>query len=291
MAKDEYDEYETSGFRAWMRRIFMWLTWPFRKLWKIFLVLLAVVAVAIIVPMCYGVKFHDICSWYKEKLSFVTVKNKAPEAQPTATSAANEEKKVSTKRYAVWNVGEFNQAEYDPKKQNKQQPAAQPKADEAKAQPAKAATGKVVPEYHPYVKKKKAPKAETKTEDEVTVKTPEKPKERHLATYYNEIDNHDLEYLKTPQVYQGTATVVGSNSLYIADKFVYLYGIYRDPQIHDLVQAQEYLVNLTENKEVDCHVVAYTVQTQTATALCFVGDTLLNKALVQRYLADNVGLR
>ncbi|MBP5353182.1 MAG: hypothetical protein J6Y91_05405 [Alphaproteobacteria bacterium] len=286
MAKEEYDDVELSGFRAWLYRVWMFITWPFRKLWKILLVLLAVVAVAIIVPMCYGVKFHDICAWYKTKLSFTEMKNKAPEAQPAPSSAENEEKKVSTKRYAVWNVGEFNQGAYDPIKHvQPQQPENKAAAQKVSDQAAAPVTAEKKVEYHPLVKKKKKPAPETVAEPV------QKPIERNLRAYYNVVENSDLEYLKTPQVYQGTATVVGSNSLYIADKFVYLYGIYSDPQIHDLVQAQEYLVNLTENKEVDCHVVAYTVQTQTATALCFAGDTLLNKALVQRYLADNVGLR
>ena len=142
----------------------------------------------------------------------------------------------------------------------------------------------IVPEYHPYVKKSN--KKQQAAVDDVANSS-----QRDLSSYYKIMDNQQLEYVKEPKSYGGSATVVGSNSLYVADMFVYLYGIYSDPQFHDLVQAQEYLVELTENKNVECYVVAYTTQTQTATAICFAGDVFINKALVDKYLASNIALK
>ena len=45
------------------------------------------------------------------------------------------------------------------------------------------------------------------------------------------------------------------------------------------------------DKPAHCDIVAYTSQTQMATALCFVDGELINKALVEAGLAENVALK
>ena len=296
----EYAQMRLSGILALIHKFVMLVTLPFRKFWKTVFVLLAIAAVIIIVPLCYGVKFYDIWPWYKEKIPFhqvERVKNKTMSVvqeqidnvkEKVGIASDKEEQSATDRKYAVWNVKAFNQgrpklADFPPQagqrivvKETKTTPQDTDSATQNEVKP------KVEPEYHPYVKK-----SEKKTE---TV-AEEKPQPKAVDGYYDVVDNKQLEYLKTPEFYAGTATIVGSNSLYVSDRFMYLYGIYSDPQIHDLVQAQEYLVQLTEGKNIECYVVAYTVQTQAATSLCFAGDVLLNKALVDKYLADNIALK
>jgi endonuclease YncB( thermonuclease family) len=79
--------------------------------------------------------------------------------------------------------------------------------------------------------------------------------------------------------------------LYIDGTYVYLYGIYTNPDIYDAAEAQLYLEQLVEGKEVYCDVVAYTTQTQMATALCFVDGVFINGDMVQNSLALDVALK
>ena len=303
MADKEYSEMQLSGLLAWVHRIVMFITLPFRKFWITLIVVLSVLAVLVTIPLCYGVHFQDIWSWYKDKLPFhqiISLKDKAVDkisdkVQKVGQAVGIKSDKSSQnkdKKYAVWNIKEFNQGKT--KSEGKIPPQAgqlvvvkDHGASDNKNTVTSSETAtqkKIVPEYHPYVKKAKD-KQKDVAEDAA------KPATRDLSSYYEVVKNQQLEYLRRPKVYQGSATVVGSNSLYVDDMFVYLYGVYSDPKIHDLVQAQDYLVALTEQKNVECHVVAYTVQTQTATALCFVDDVFLNGALVDKYLAGNVALK
>ncbi|MBP1532238.1 MAG: hypothetical protein ILA52_01905, partial [Alphaproteobacteria bacterium] len=83
----------------------------------------------------------------------------------------------------------------------------------------------------------------------------------------------------------------GPNSLYLNDNFLFLYGVYTNPQNYDAQAAQQYLTDITDGRNVHCEVIAYTVQTQTASALCFVNGISINRALVNHNLADNTALK
>lgn len=123
-------------------------------------------------------------------------------------------------------------------------------------------------------------------------KSPEPPYfEGKLTDYYKKVDNTDLAYLRQVEHLHGHADILGPNSIYIQNTFLYLYGIYSNPQKHDTIMAQRYLAALSEGRNVHCDVVAYTVQTQTATALCFVDGIFLNRALTEHNLADNIALK
>ena len=85
--------------------------------------------------------------------------------------------------------------------------------------------------------------------------------------------------------------LVDANSLYVNDRFVYLYGVYSDPEFYDAEAAEKYLVDLVEEKNISCYVVAKSLQNNVGTALCFVDGLFINKLLTEHGYAQNVALQ
>ena len=113
----------------------------------------------------------------------------------------------------------------------------------------------------------------------------------NLDDYYVKLRRNDLAYLNVPEIFKGSAEVIGPNSLYVDGKFVFLYGVYSHPRRHDLVAASKYLQNITGGKEIVCAVVAYYEKNNSATALCFADGIFINKALIEHNLAKNVAIK
>lgn len=300
MAKGrEWAEMRISGLLKWVHRLVMLITFPFRKFWQIVFVLLIILAILIATPMCYGVKFRDVWDWYKVKFpthEFVEVKDQAKarvtqkiksvrrkinDILPTTIGkpekAQEDEDEV---RFVAWNVAEFNKAKYKPSSSNV----------------------KVVAESNEktYAELKKDAQKDNDTKVfEVKKTIAETPKnktnfvtgKRDLSSYYVKLENNTLEYLAEPEILDGTMTIVTPNDVYIQDTFVYLYGVYCDPNVYDTELAKNFLQTLVADENVHCEVIAYTTQTKVATALCFINDTLINKALVENDMANNVALK
>ena len=112
-----------------------------------------------------------------------------------------------------------------------------------------------------------------------------------LSDYYEYLENRGLIYPQKPDILTGMPTIRGANSLYMNNVFLFLYGIYTDPHRYNVADAEKYLRDLTANTQVYCAVVAYTAHSHTATALCFANGVFINRAMVERDLADNVGLK
>ena len=106
---------------------------------------------------------------------------------------------------------------------------------------------------------------------------------------YQKRDDLDLSYYQTPKHISGEAIIYGANELYIDDTYLYLYGIYTDPNIHNEGQARSYLRSLIAGQNVDCYIVAKT-KDDIATAICFSANKNINEHMVRAYLADNVAL-
>ena len=112
-----------------------------------------------------------------------------------------------------------------------------------------------------------------------------------LSDYYEIATNRGLIYLQNPEILYGAAEIAGPNSLFINGKFMFLYGIYSDPREHNLSAAKRYLEDIASKESIWCEVVAYAMQTQSATALCFVRGNFINKSMVLNGLARNVSLK
>ena len=300
MAKGrEWAEMRVSGLLKWVHRLIMLITFPFRKFWQIVFILLIILAILIATPMYYGVKFRDVWDWYKIKFpthEFVEVRNQAKarvtekiksvrrkvnEILPTTIGKTEKtEKDEDEVRFVAWNVAEFNKAKYKPSSpgvkvitESNEKTFAELKKDAQKDSDTKV-----------FEVKKPTIVTHEKKANFVTGK-------KDLSSYYVKLENNNLEYLAEPEILNGEMTIVTPNDVYIQDTFVYLYGIYCDPNVYDTELAKNFLQTLVADENVHCEVIAYTTQTKVATALCFINDTLINKALVENDMANNVALK
>jgi len=300
--KSEWADMQMSGFLGWIHKIVMFITWPFRRFKLLLSIIIGVLVVMITIPMCYGVAFKDIPSWYYQliKAPFVQhmtqavsdkaseikehtsqtidgVKQKIGKISPEIKAAEEAKAKGEPIKFTTWNVAKFNKVKYEKK-------VAEPKEDIKLKAPTFA------------VLKRETKEAQVKREQEAK-KQQEEEKiggpyyKGHLEDYYRVRTDLGLTYLSESEKYHGKAEVMGPNSLYIAGTHVFLYGIYTNPDIYDVAEAQVHLEELIEGKVVHCDVIAYATQTQAATALCFVDGLFINGDLVNKSLALDVALK
>lgn len=284
MVKSEWDDMKTTGFKLFLYRIFLGLSYPLRHPFVTIVVLLAF----------FRHELADVWNNYQHKISAPVqqvseLKNNTTakltqklddmrtalgEIVPnSASKQPKEQKKDEEVRFVSWNVAKFSRAK----------PQALIKAENF-------ATEQTFSEAEQQAKIIRSQEIE---DDEKSLE--EQYRETYYAgkleDYYLKKDSLNLEYLSEPEKLYGTVSVAGPNSLFIDDKFVFLYGIYSNPKVYDAAEAQAYLTKVTENRKVHCDIVAYATQNQSATALCFVHDIFINKVLVDKKLAANIALK
>lgn len=98
-----------------------------------------------------------------------------------------------------------------------------------------------------------------------------------------------LVYLKDPVPVSGKALVQNANEIIVDGTYIFLYGIYVDPNLPKGIEAKKYLEQFAKDKVVRCDIVAYTYQ-DIATALCYVDDDSINQRLVDEEFSRNVAL-
>ena len=98
-----------------------------------------------------------------------------------------------------------------------------------------------------------------------------------------------LVYLKDPVPVSGKALVQNANEIIVDGTYIFLYGIYVDPNLPKGIEAKKYLEQFVKDKVVRCDIVAYTYQ-DIATALCYVDDDTINQRLVDEEFSRNVAL-
>ena len=98
-----------------------------------------------------------------------------------------------------------------------------------------------------------------------------------------------LVYLKDPVPVSGKALVQNANEFIVDGTYIFLYGIYVDPNLPKGIEAKKYLEQFVKDKVVRCDIVAYTYQ-DIATALCYVDDDSINQRLVDEEFSRNVAL-
>ena len=140
--KSEWAEMQMNGFLGWVHKVVMFLTWPFRRFKLLLSIIIGVLIVMIIVPMCYGVAFRDIPSWYYQliKAPFVQnvtqsvsdkalaiknkatqqiaakiddVKQKVEQISPEIKAAEEAKAKGEPIKFTTWNVAKFNKVKYE----------------------------------------------------------------------------------------------------------------------------------------------------------------------------------
>lgn len=98
-----------------------------------------------------------------------------------------------------------------------------------------------------------------------------------------------LVYLNDPVPVSGKALVQNANEIIVDGTYIFLYGIYVDPNLPKGIEAKKYLEQFVKDKVVRCDIVAYTYQ-DIATALCYVDDDSINQRLVDEEFSRNVAL-
>lgn len=98
-----------------------------------------------------------------------------------------------------------------------------------------------------------------------------------------------LVYVKEVKTVSGEAVVHNANEIVVDGTFIFLYGIYVDPNMPKGIEAKKYLEQSVKDKTVHCDIVAYTYQ-DVATGLCYVDGVNINQKLVDDGFSRNVAL-
>lgn len=98
-----------------------------------------------------------------------------------------------------------------------------------------------------------------------------------------------LIYVKNQVAISGSAVVQNANEMIVNGTYIFLYGIYVDPNLSKGIEAKKFLEEMVKGKTVHCNIVAYTYQ-EVATALCEVDGQSINQKMVDEGLSKNVAL-
>lgn len=290
------------GFAKWIHRFVMFVTYPFRHFYVFLILVLVIISICVAVPLLNGVSVREIPTWYAQKLKIEQplkiinikaisekvkakkfkkeVKLKRADYEPKAAPAEKEVqvKEEKPEKYKVWNIknkdisqkGEIKVAESTVK----DLPA------EVEEFPVEIQEETVVEIKEPDLPQ---PEPTPVVEEELVVQ------EVIPELKYEKREDLDLTYYQTPKHVAGEAIIYGANELYVDDIYLYLYGIYTNPNIHDEALARKYLRELVSGKTVECYIVAET-QDGIGTALCFADGKNINQSMIDAYMADNVAL-
>ncbi len=321
---DGWDDLRLDGALALIHRLVMLLTFPIRRFWLVFMILSATALIFTIIPLYFGAQIGHIGEWYKKNMpiSVVVKKNQAisqvtdkvdkisekvEKIGNTLTELSSNAELFSAEdyladeetRFAKWNVGELKKADYKPRTNanplQRTANVAQKTLHTLKqlsSAKVNVSTGQVKKDNSQSIKPH-YPQAFAIKVTDASRNVPEDAffYDGKLTDYYEYLENRDLIYTQKPSAVYGPATIVGPNSLYVNNTFLFLYGIYTDKRKFDVEAAEQYLQDLTANAMIYCALVAYTAQTDTATGLCFVNGIFINKSMVNHNLAINVGLK
>lgn len=221
----------------------------------------------------------------KEKLSEMRLSISRMMPVSKKKSKMEYKKEDEKNHFASWNIGKFNKVKYEPAEVvNVPLPEQSEKSFSEVKQQAEAEKNMMKENRLQEGKNKQ----NTFAGDEAYH---DKIADFHPEQYYVKNTSLNLEYLQNVEYVEGEADIVGPNSMFVDDIFVFLYGLYSDPRMYDTRAAEQYLENITKDKTVSCYIVALSLRNDKATALCFVDDVFINKALTENGLAQNVALQ
>lgn len=277
---------------------------PFRDIWDWYMIKL---------PTHEFVEAKDKTLFSAEN-KIKQIKHTFREIVPDKKSASEQQKnkKAEKMQFVAWNVAEFRKSRYKPRKtiqtvqklkddvvdleEKTVEKIKEILPQEAKIEPENSEKYIKAMDEKPSIVNKDEKLKENEQNSIIAMqmakrKTSVSEYEGSLDDYYVKFKNKDLSYLKVPEIIKGDAKEIGPNSMYVNGEFVFLYGIYSHPRRHDVKAAIQYLHNVISGKKVYCEIVAYSLKTQSPTALCFVDGMFLNKALTEHNLAKNVALK
>lgn len=101
--------------------------------------------------------------------------------------------------------------------------------------------------------------------------------------------NLPLVYLDEPKEVIGVVKVHNANELEVDGTYIFLYGIYVNPDTEQGIYAKKFLENMVKNQIVRCSIVAYTLQ-DVATGMCYLNGENINRMMVTNKFSKNVAL-
>ncbi len=280
-----------SGWGAVLHKTVMAITYPFRKpLWLLLVVLLMAAALFAFPVFYYQVKPAEVHTWYYKKIQnikkgdfsavsekFSALVDKIPAFTPAADKGTDRLVEV------------------------------EPGYKEVRRQMFKAASGTapqrvdILAEEADDVVAVAAPRP-LKSEEEAQTAQPA-PTAPAVEGSVSGSDNRPviikkaseeegsrLRYLDEPVEISGEVTVYNANELEVGGTYLFLYGIYANPQDARGVKGGVFLKDALKGETVTCRILAYTAD-DVATAECFVEGISINDVLVERGFSDRVSLR
>lgn len=264
------------GIAKLLHQLFLFVTYPLRHPFKFLVVLLIVIALLIAVPLFNGTSFSQIYEWYASKFSANTEQEQVFKETPIG--------EIEQKPTKFAKQIKLKHAKVDPQK-------IEAKAQEQAEEPQKYATWNI--QKKPEKKVQQAKEIVVPVVEEANVETNSQPQRETNSqpqkVEYKKVEGLALKYLDNPQIIYGTPIIYGANELYMADTYMYLYGIYTDPAKYDAKKATTYLNELISGEKIECHIVAKTLD-DIATAICLKNGRSINQNLVDAGMADNVAL-
>lgn len=286
-ARDEFLS-PSKGFAGFMHRLVMFILLPLRKP----LIVFPVLFLLYLIPTFIGAKPTEVHLWYMKEFR-----------KAYASAAA-----LAADKFGYLFAGEAKTEQAQPEDKQK------PKGIDILVEPHQKAVRRQM-----FEKAKAAPVAvnilEIHNEDVVNVedvRRAEKEARSVIENYNNQLNQMraadekskdagadtpvfkvstklPLIYLKEPKPVEGEAEVKNANELVVGGTYIFLYGIYVDPNLARGAAAKKFLVDKLKGKKVRCNIVAYTYQ-DVATGLCYVDGENINQLLVDEDYSRNVAL-
>ncbi|MBE6467854.1 MAG: hypothetical protein E7004_04620 [Alphaproteobacteria bacterium] len=258
--RSESDDYlgPAKGVMKWINKLCRFVLFPFIHP-LVFVILLAVLGGGIVgIHYYFGVAYKDIPSW---------VLTKSKEGYQSVAGKYNVTTKDSETADDTKDVKVYQQPVVYDKPTNINRKAFK-KAQEIPIDVKATVEGKNMPD-----------KVEEKQiEDENDI----------LA--YKKDDSFGLVYVENPRVVRGNIEIVNVNEVKVNGEVMFLYGVYAKPSSSNGMSGATYLQRITENKDAECHIVAFT-QNADLTAICIVDGKNINHQLVKAGYSQNIGLK
>ena len=297
MRRRENNDLILRGWSAFFHRLVMILLFPLRKPLIFFPILL----ILFLAPTFCGVKPAEVHAWYWGKIksytasAFLFVKNETKKALPD-----NFQLKLPLSDDDTEVKGMDKLVDYPVEDVNAKRKAMFERASGGMRQPVDIENNEVQTEALSQEQELLAEKALAKLAEQVLSQT--QPEEKVKAATDNLEPTKKEEkketvvpkklpliYLDEPKEVIGAVKIYNANELEVDGIYIFLYGIYVNPDTNEGVEAKQFLESYLKNQIVRCSIVAYTFQ-DVATGMCYVGGENINKLLVDKKFSKNVAL-
>ncbi len=284
--KKDDDITSPSGLGAICHKVVMFITYPFRKplylLGFVFLFIGALYGV----PMYKGVKITEVHLWYLNKIERI----KGADLSRVSGEITNIINKLPIKSSDHrQGIDKLVDVKPDYREIRRQMFSAASSSEPQKVDILAKESDNIVtlPSPLAYIEEETKP-LEDKSADIVNETV------QHLTTnetaIIKETEDNVLRYLDEPEEISGTVKVYNANELEVGGIYLFLYGIYSNPDTVRGAKATSFLQDSLSGLEILCKIIAYTAD-NIATAECYVDDISINQVLVDRGFSDKVVLQ